>query len=279
MVRRHELTDEQWSLIQDLLPMVSDTGRPREDDRAVMNGIFWILNTGAPWRDLPARYGHHKTVFHRFSQYREDGTFERILECLQMKLDDEGMIDWELFCVDGSSVRATRSAGGAKKRGPLNEPADHALGMSRGGWGTKLHLVTDGEGLPLAVHVTPGQRHESTQFEAILDAVRVPQPRGRPRQRPDAVSGDKAFSIPRIRDWLKRRRIEDNIPTKSDQSRDPKFDKVKYRRRNVVERCIGWLKECRRIATRYEKLAVNYLAMVQLGMIQRYLRMQFSDRA
>ena len=165
-----------------------------------------------------------------------------------------------------------------KKGGPPEEPEEHALGRSRGGWGTKLHIVTDGHGTPLAIHVTPGQQHESTKFEDVLDAVRVPQAIGRPRQRPGALSGDKAYGIARIREWLKRRRIQDVIPTKSNQEPHPDFDPALYKRRNVVERCVGWLKECRRIVTRFEKLAVNFLAMLKLAMMNRYFRL-ISDTA
>lgn len=92
------------------------------------------------------------------------------------------------------------------------------------------------------------------------------------------MAGDKAYAVEHARDWLKRRRIEDVIPTKSNQKRRPRFDKEKYRRRNVVERCVGWIKEFRRIATRYEKLAVSYVAMLKLGMMRQYLRL-LSDTA
>lgn len=127
--------------------------------------------------------------------------------------------------------------------------------------------------------MTAGQRHESTRFEAVLDAVRVPRRVGRPRRRPGNVAGDKGYSYDRIRRWLRRRRIGAVIPQRSDQrarrrrGRPPKFDEALYRRRNVVERCIGWLKECRAVATRFEKLARHYLGMVKMAMIQRYLRL------
>ena len=127
--------------------------------------------------------------------------------------------------------------------------------------------MTDGRGVPLGVLVTGGQSHESKSFEALMDTVRV-----RRRRRPDAVAGDKGYSYPRIRAWLARRGIEAVIPTRADQPRQ-RLNKRKYRRRNVVERCIGWLKGCRRVATRYEKLATHYLAMVKLAMIQRCLRL------
>ena len=98
------------------------------------------------------------------------------------------------------------------------------------------------------------------------------------RRRPDAIAGDKGYSYPRIRAWLSRRGIEAVIPNRSNQPA-VRISKKKYRGRNVVERCIGWLKCCRRIATRYEKLATHFLAMVKLAMIQRCLRvLDPSDR-
>lgn len=156
-----------------------------------------------------------------------------------------------------------------------DEPEDHALGRSRGGFGTKVHLVCDGAGTPLAAVLTPGQRQECTQFEGVMDAVRLPGRRGRPRCRPVKLAGDKGYSYPRIRRWLARHGIEAVIPRRSDRRPDDgraRFDADAYKRRSVVERCMGWLKECRAMATRLDKLAVNYLATVKLAMIQRYLR-------
>ena len=105
-----------------------------------------------------------------------------------------------------------------------------------------------------------------------MNAVRIPQPMGPPRRRPKALAGDKAYGCGHIRDWLKSHRIQDVIPTKSNQRADPGFARDAYRRRNVVERCIVWLKEFRRIATRFEKLAVNFLAMLKLAMTRRCFR-------
>ncbi len=127
--------------------------------------------------------------------------------------------------------------------------------------------------MPLGALVTAGQAHESKLFEALMDTVNVAR-----RRRPEAVAGDKAYSCSWIRAWLSRRGIEAVIPNRSNQPR-AKFSKRKYRGRNVVERCIGWLKWCRRVATRYEKLAESYLAMVTLAMIQRCNRLlEPSDR-
>lgn len=143
-------------------------------------------------------------------------------------------------------------------------------------------MVTDGEGTPLAVHVTAGQAHESSGFEEVVEAVRVPQRRGRPRSRPQRIAGDKGYDIPWIRRWLRQRKVRAVIPEKSKPhgrgpGRPPVFDREAYRKRNVIERCVGWLKHARRIATRFEKLAVNFLAMLKLAMIQRYFRIHLRD--
>ena len=127
--------------------------------------------------------------------------------------------------------------------------------------------------MPLGTLITAGQAHESKSFEALMDTVNIAR-----RRRPDSVAGDKGYSYPRIRGWLSRRGIEAVIPSRSDQPR-VRINKRKYRGRNVVERCIGWLKWCRRVATRYEKLAESYLGMVKLAIIQRCNRLlEPSDR-
>lgn len=112
--------------------------------------------------------------------------------------------------------------------------------------------------------------------------MRIRQPVGRPRTRPEAVAGDKAYSYPRLRRWLRRHAIRAVIPRRSDQRPHDgrvRFDRPTYRRRSRIEQCVGWLKECRRVATRFEKFAVNFLAMIHLAIIQRYLRLLFSDTA
>jgi transposase len=117
-----------------------------------------------------------------------------------------------------------------------------------------------------------------------MDLVSIPQPLGRPRTRPDCLAGDKGYSFPHIRQWLRDHRIGAIIPQRDNQrenhhGRPLNFDKEEYRRRSIIEQCIGWLKECRRIGTRFEKLAINFLAMVKVAMIQRLLRFSFSDTA
>ncbi len=110
-----------------------------------------------------------------------------------------------------------------------------------------------------------------------MEQVGIPQPIGRPRKRPGRLAGDKAYRGRRVRDWLRVHGIGRVIPSaENERARHDgrvKFDKLAYRRRSIIENCIGWLKECRRIATRFEKLAVNYAGMLKLAMIERYLRL------
>jgi transposase len=133
------------------------------------------------------------------------------------------------------------------------------------------------------VEVSAGQCHDSTQFQSVLEAT--PRHLGRPKKRPGRVAGDKGYSYPSVRQWLTDYfGTNPLIPLREDQlegyhGKPPKFDKRAYRHRSIIEQCIGWLKECRRIGTRFEKLAINFLAMLKLGMIQRYLKLAFSDRA
>jgi transposase len=116
-MKRHELTDEQWAIIDPLFPVsAARTGRPPRDRRTLVNGIFWILHTGAPWRDLPERFGPWQTVYHHFAKWRREGVFDIMLEALQIRLDDRGLIDWDLWCIDGANVRAARAAAAADKK-------------------------------------------------------------------------------------------------------------------------------------------------------------------
>ena len=116
-MRRHELTDEQWALVEPLIPRsTARTGRPPSDPRLMLNGICWVLHTGAPWRDLPERFGPWQTVYDRFSDLRKTGLLDRIVEKLQLRLNEAGFIDPELFCIDGTNVRAAKAAAGAAEK-------------------------------------------------------------------------------------------------------------------------------------------------------------------
>ena len=123
MGRRHELTDEAWARLEPLMPEQGPGGQ-WNDHRTTLNGIFWVLNCGTQWRDMPERYGKWQSVYDRYRRWTRDGMFDKILHCLHLQLDDRGRIDWSVFDVDGTSIRAHRSAAGAaevsKKTGPTS---------------------------------------------------------------------------------------------------------------------------------------------------------------
>src|ERR671939_589533 len=119
MRRRYELSQRRWERIAPLLPHPTHhggRGHPWKPHRPLLNGILWICHTGAPWRDLPERYGPWQTVYDRFNRWRKDGTWAKIMDALLLRLDQAGFIDRDLWLVDATVIRASRAAAGAKKK-------------------------------------------------------------------------------------------------------------------------------------------------------------------
>jgi len=114
---RHGLTDEQWDAIADVFPAPAWTGRPPRDRRTIVDGILWIMRTGSPWRDLPEEFGPWATIWDLFDKWNDDGTLDEILQRLRAMQIEAGEIDDELWCIDGTTVRAARCAGGGGKKG------------------------------------------------------------------------------------------------------------------------------------------------------------------
>jgi transposase len=154
----------------------------------------------------------------------------------------------------------------------LEEPHDHALGYSRGGFSTKVNLLVTDRGVVLGISATPGQRHESRAFKPLMRRVLVSHRRGVPFW-PAKLAGDRGYSYPHIRRWSRQHHIEPVIPTRKDQPREESFDKAAYRERNLVERVVGWYKECRALGTRYEKLGVDDVALWMVAMIEKLLQL------
>ena len=173
--------------------------------------------------------------------------------------------------------RRVAVAAGGKKDDP-NEPEDHALGRSRGGWGTKIHILCDDKGHPLHFHLTAGQVHDSCVLDTVLIGAdeTLHDEDGVVIAWPVMFGADKGYRAEWIDEYVLDLGMIPVIPSKANEdpdSRPVEFDKAMYRRRSIVECLIGWLKESRRIVTRFEKTAINFGGMVKLAFIHRYLRL------
>lgn len=268
---RHDVTDREWNAIRNYFPKqrTGRQGRPWADHRKIVNGIFWVLCTGAPWRDVPSRYGKWQTVYKRFRQWGQLGLWDRIWARRLKRLHAQEELDRSLWCVDGSLVRAHHSSvGGSRKTS--STAGENALGTSRGGYSTKLHIVCDCSGVPLGIWVTAGNVNEPTEFFALMDSI--PLSLRRRSNRPDAIAGDKAYIAGYIFQWLATHEIENVVPNRKNENKNPDFCRQTYRKRNIVERLIGKLKMFRRIATRYEKTADSYLSFLKIAFLRIMLR-------
>lgn len=240
------LPDGVWEKIAKLLPAERGRrGRPPKPHRGIVEGIAWVLRTGAPWRDLPPMAGPWKTVYNRFRRWSIAGIWSKVLAQLAAcASSSDGSI-----LLDGSVVRAHQHAAGAIGGD------DEALGRSRGGLSTKIHAATDACGRPLHIMVTGGERHDVI---AAPDLVR-----GHDRA---TVIADKAYDadslIHLIESELHGVAV---IPSRSNRREPRTIDAEATKKRNAVERFFCWIKRYRRIATRYEKRKTSYLGMLSVA--------------
>lgn len=168
-------------------------------------------------------------------------------------------------------------AAGEKNQDP-DEPEDHALGRSRGGFTTKIHILCDAKAHPLHFELSAGQVHDSAMLDEVMVGAdnALHDEHGAPIAWPLKLAGDKGYRAAWIDEYLMNLGITPVIPSKANEDRTARpveFDKAAYRRRSIVECLIGWLKESRRIMTRFEKTAINFAGMVKLAFIQRYFRL------
>lgn len=238
------LTDELWTRIEPLIPKRTSPGekggRPPVNDRAALTGILFVLKTGMPWEDLPQEMncGCGMTCWRRLRDWQAEGVWDQLHHALLAELNAAGEIDWSRAVVDSGSVRAV---GGGEETGP--NPTD------RRKLGTKHHVVTDGNGVPLEVQLSGANEHDITKLIPLI--VNIPRVRGkpgRPRSRPDAVYADRAYDSQPARDILRWLGIK---PFLAKRGKEHGSGLGKYRW--VVERTIGWLHQLRRLRTRYDR--------------------------
>jgi transposase len=248
-IMRYELTDNEWAAVRPFLPN-KPRGVPRVNDRRVLNGIFWVLRSGAPWRDLPETFGPYTTCYNRFVRWGRAGVWDQIMDALAETHDAAVQM------IDTSVVRVHQH--GACIAGN----SEQHMGRSRGGLTTKIHAVVDTNGLPVRLGLTPGETHDNRLCSALLNELR-------PRT---MLLADRGYDADWIRALASEQGAWANIPPKRNRKEAICFSPYLYRARNLVERFFNKIKQCRRIATRYDRLAANYLAFIKLASIRIWLR-------
>jgi transposase len=209
MAARTMLTEAAWRCLAPLLPAQRPrTGRPALDHRRFLEAILWLARTGSPWRDLPSELMNWRTASRRLQRWTEAGIWGRLVEALRTMVVDAG---WDAHMLDTTVIRAHAHAAGARR-----SAGGEALGRSRGGFSTKLHLRCDGHGRPVTFHLTGGQRHDLIGVGPLFErgALRTGK-RGRPRWKPTAVIADKAYSTPWLLEALRRKHILPVIPNRA----------------------------------------------------------------
>nr|WP_257039941.1 IS5 family transposase [Streptomyces sp. TLI_55] len=237
------VSDELWSLIEPLLPEPGPKlveGRPRIPDRQALCGILFVLHTGIQWEYLPQElgFGSGMTCWRRLAAWNEAGVWDELHLVLLKKLRAAKKLDWSRAVIDSSHVRAARPG---PKSGP--SPVDRARP------GSKHHVLTDAQGIPLAVSLTGGNRNDVTQLLPLLDKIpAVAGVVGRPRHRPDALLADRGYDHDKYRRLLWQRGIRPVIAERG-QPHGSGLGVYRY----VVERTIAWLHGFRRLRIRWER--------------------------
>ena len=253
---RGNLNEAEWRVLKGLLPIEPTNrgrGRRPEGNRSIVNGILWRLRTGAPWRDVPGRYGKWNSIYRRFRRWSDAGVWEAVSVTLAEIMADSGH-----YSIDSTTVRAHVSAAGGK-RGTRRR----ALGRSRGRFTSKLHCLADARGRPVAFHLTSGEAADCKAYDTLIAL---------PDRAPDALLADKGYDADAIRADLASRNIKAVIPGRSNRRVKIDHDRELYKQRNCIERMFGRLKINRSIATRYDQLANSFLGMVHIATARYWLK-------
>jgi len=250
------LPDAMWERVQPLLPPEPPKpkgGRPRNDDRQMMDAIFFVLRTGIQWKALPRSIAAGSSVHDRFQEWQRAGVFRKMWEAGLLTYDKLKHIEWKWQAMDGAMTKAPLGGAGT---GP--NPTDRAKS------GTKRCLLTDGYGVPLSVAVAGANRHDMKMTEPTLDSIVIERPEPTAEE-PQHLCLDKGFDYDAVRETLEARRYIEHIRSRGEEA-EAKRDIPGYRaRRWVVERTHSWINRFRRLLIRWEKKVENYLAMLELA--------------
>lgn len=238
-----ELTDAQWNKIKFVFEGKNRIGRPSLNPRIVLNAILWILKSGARWRDLPARYGNWNSIYHKFRLWCHLGLFERLLQRINGDAKDVALLE-----LDSTFCKVHQSACSGRK--------EQAIGTSRGGKNTKIHVLINDRMQLLKVVLTGGQVHDSETALALLSEVELGGKK---------ILADKAYSCEQIRLFITEHGAVACIPDKANFKIKHDFDSKLYKQRNIVERFFQRIKNYRHISARFDKLALCFENFVLLA--------------
>lgn len=254
MANRLEISDEEW---QTIYSIVSAHKRVRIASeaacRAFLVAVLWVLRSGAQWRLLPPELGKWNSVFKRFSRWCRHGVWQALHAGCAHRPDLQSIL------IDSTVIRAHPCAAGAAKS---NAEAE-ALGRSRGGFGTKVHAITDGLGNPIDFVLTGSQVHDACQAEALLGLT----PEGA-----EALIGDKGYDSDAFVRAIEARGMTAVIPPRSNRTVAREVDWFVYKERHLIECFFNKIKHYRRIFSRYEKTARNYMGMLRFVSALIWLR-------
>lgn len=250
------ITQEQYQRIADAFP--KQRGNVKISNLDALNAILHMLEQGCKWRGLPKEFGNWHTIYMRFSRWSRDGVIQRIFERLQQ----EQLIDLEVLGLDSTTIKVHPDATGAPKtRGP------QAIGRSRGGLTTKLHMVAADAQTAILYAISPGQDHDAPHGRKLLKKLgsRKKKPEGEQLQL--FLVADRAYEGDETRQAAVAAGYTPVIPPRTNR-RDPwDYDRQIYKRRNEVERLFRRIKGYRRVFVRYDKLDVTFLAFITLALI------------
>jgi transposase len=252
------LPDELWELIEPQLPKWTASpkgGQPPVTDRRALTGILFVLKTGIPWEDLPCEMncGCGMTCWRRLRDWQKDGTWDKIHKVLLDHLRGADKIAWERALIDSSFVRA---AYGGEATGP--SPVDRSKP------GSKHHVITDANGIPLASSVTAANCNDVTEMAPLVNKLpEVAGKVGHPKRKPDALQGDLAYDSEPHREGLRQMGIEPVLPEKGIDE-DSGLGQTRW----PVERTLSWLHQNRRLRIRYERRPDIHQAFVTLACIK-----------